>query len=322
MMTIDASQAAASVVNSLRSRPWGVAVAVLANGVTELALDPGADNLDEDSYFQIASVTKTMTGLLVADCVVRGEASLDSTVGAILGDRAGNCAGVTLLGLAAQHSGLPRLPPNLDPAKVDRQNPYASYTEAELLDALRLVGAPTPAYGYSNFGFMLLGLLLGRITGVAYADLVRERLFAPLGMTKAMCGLPPAGGRMPGYAGTSQTPWWTSLLPGAGEVACGIRDLAHYIAACISPPAAMAAAFQLALGVHAQGPPVMGLAWVHQGERRAHNGASGGFRSFVEFHAPTSSGIAVLVNGPDANIDRVGSTTLAELIRSRTEATA
>ena len=83
MMTV-ASKAAASAVKSLRSQPWGLAVAVISEGMTEFALDGGADELDVDSYFELGSVTKTMTGLLVADCVVRGEASLDTTIAEIL----------------------------------------------------------------------------------------------------------------------------------------------------------------------------------------------------------------------------------------------
>lgn len=105
-MRFAAPEAAILAVDRLRSHPWGLAVAVAADDDIELALDPGADDLNEDSYFQIGSVTKTMTGLLVADCITRGEASLDTTVGAILGDDGGKCGRITLLDLVTQHSGL------------------------------------------------------------------------------------------------------------------------------------------------------------------------------------------------------------------------
>jgi len=320
-MTMDASQAAASAVKSLRAQPWGLAVAVVSEGVTELVLDAGADKLDADSYFEIGSVTKTMTGLLLADCVVRGETSLDSTIAEILGDDAGNYGGVKLLDLATHRSGIPQAPPRafLDRIELNRLDPFASFHEADLLEALRVFDAPTPpfAFAYSNLGFMLLGFLIGRITRTPYADLIRERIFAPLGMTGAVCSVTPAEGCLPGYAGPSQTLWWSHPLPGAGGVASSIRDLARYVAASISPPPSMAAAFELALKVHA---PNRGLGWVHREGMHWHNGGTGGFRSFVAFHAPTRSGIALLANSVSVDLDSTGFAVMADLMRNAPEA--
>lgn len=319
-MTLTASDAAASAVNRLRSQPWGLAVAVLAGDETELLLDFGEEKFDEDSYFQIGSVTKTMTGLLVADAVVRGEISLDASVGSILADSAGNCAKVTLLDLVTQHSGLPRLPPNLRVENFDRKDPYASYTEANLIGALRLVDEPTRSYGYSNFGFMLLGLLLARVTDSTYAELVKARVFDTIGMTNAVCGTPPEQERLPGYDGSSRTPWWTTQLPGAGtgDIAMGIKDLSQYVVAHLAPPDSMARAIDLSLHEHAEGPPVMGLGWLHEGGGHWHNGGTGGFHSFVALHGPTRTGIALLANSHDAEaLDKVGFSVLTELVRSR-----
>ena len=175
-MIIEAAEAAALAVKSLRSNTWGLAIAVLSNGVTEFVIDPGADELDESTRFQICSVTKTMTGLLLADCVIRGETSLDTRVGDILGGDAGNCADLSLLVLATHHSGLGPMPPNFDPVKIDPRDPYAMYTEADLLEGLRLLPAPVPAVVYSNFGFWLLGLLIARITKTPSPELIRERV--------------------------------------------------------------------------------------------------------------------------------------------------
>ena len=321
-MTV-ASKAAASAVKSLRSQPWGLAVAVISEGMTEFALDGGADELDVDSYFELGSVTKTMTGLLVADCVVRGEASLDTTIAEILGDDAGNCGRVKLLDLATHRSGIPQAPPRefLDRTKVDRLDPFVSFREADLLEALRLFDAPTPPFTfvYSNLGFMLLGFLLGRITKTPYVDLIRERIFAPLGMTSTVCGVAPAEARLPGYEGPLQTGWRSHPLPGAGGVGSNIRDLARYVAACISPPPSMAAAFELALKVHA---PNRGLGWVHRDGIHWHNGGTSGFRSFVAFHSPARSGIALLANSVGVDLDSTGFAVMAELAGNGTPGTS
>ncbi|MFN2609899.1 MAG: serine hydrolase domain-containing protein, partial [Actinomycetota bacterium] len=217
-MSVKASVAAESAVDRIRSRPWGLAVAVVAGDETSILLDQGDDKFDEDTYFQIGSVTKTMTGLLLADLVVRGEVSLDATVGSVLGAETGVCGPITLLELATQNSGLPRLPPNLRHEDIDEANPYSSYSEAKLIEALGRVDQLKPGYAYSNFGFMLLGLLISRISGSSYAELAKQRIFDPLGM-KAVCGIPRDEERLPGYEGSSQMPCWTTQLPGAGGIA-------------------------------------------------------------------------------------------------------
>lgn len=317
-MPIDAAEAADMMIKSVRARPWGLAVAGIADGAIEFALDPGDDELTCDSYFQLGSITKTMTGLLLADATVRGETTLSATVGSILGSEAGSCGHITLLELATQRSGLPRLPPNLDPAKVDRNDPYAEYAEDDLIEALRLVDRPSPGtYAYSNMGFMLLGLLLTRITGISYAELVKERLFGPLQMTDAVCGIPELGA-MPGYNGQSRVPWWRNPIPGAGGTGASIKDLATYVAAHLSPPTSMASAIELAVAEHAPAPSPMGLAWGHQGGGQFHDGGTGGFRSIVAFHRPTGTGVALLANSQDAEqVTQIGFRVLTELARSR-----
>lgn len=317
-MPLGAVEAAVSARDRLRAQPWGLAIAVIAGDELEIILDYGNDKFDEDSFFQIGSVTKTMTGLLVADAANRGEISLQTTVGSILSEDADNCSNISVVELVTQHSGLPRLPPNLDPKQVDPKDPYRTYAEADLVEALRLVDSPIPKYGYSNFAFMLLGLLLGRVSGMNYAELVRQRVLAPLGMNKAMCGLPPEPERVPGYNGSSQTPWWTDQLPGAGGISCGIKELAKYIRSHLEPPKSLRPAVEMALAQHAPGPPVMGLGWIHQGGGYWHNGGTGGFRSFVAFHRGTNTGIVLLANSHDAEaVDRVGFAVLTELVVSR-----
>lgn len=298
-----------------RTPPWGLAICVVSGENCEIVLDAGADELGRESYFEIGSVTKTMTGLLVADSIQRGEASPDTTVGAILGKDSGNCRDVTLIDLVTQHSGLPRLPPNM--GNVDRRDPYANYTQDDLIDALRLVEPPVRSYGYSNFGFMVLGFLLSRITSATYADALRVRIFEPLGMNEAVCGIPSDERRLPGYTGAARTPWWRTDLPGALGVACTVDDLARYLSAHLNPPDGLAAPIDLALALHTDGPNVMGFGWVHQGGGHWHNGGTGGFRSFVAFHRPTKTAIGLLANSHDVeSLDRVGFAVLTDFVRS------
>lgn len=316
VLTLPVERATTEVIRTVRARPWGLAVGAVADGEVCLELDPGVDVLTEGSLFQIGSVTKTMTGLLLAQLVVEGAVELSTTVEAILGEEAGRARSVTLLELATQGSGLPRLPPNLDPA--DPNDPYADYAEGDLLKALAAIEAPEPgAFGYSNFGFMLLGLLLGRAAGSTYPELVESRIFAPLGMEDSRCGVPDDGAVLPGYRGPSRVPWWSLQLPGPGGISSSICDLMTYASAFLDPPASLRDAVELATAEHAPGPRPVGLGWVLQDDIHWHNGGTGGFRSFVAFHRPTRTGIGILVNSHDARaIDRAGFKVLTEMARS------
>eukprot|EP01133_Synstelium_polycarpum_P023160 gene23160-27770_t len=124
---------------------------------------------DADTVYEIGSLTKTMTGLLLADAVVAGKARLDQPVAELLPAYAiPALAGqkITLGQLATHFSGLPRLPANLVPA--DMNNPYADYGDAQLRSFLAghaLARAPGAAYEYSNLAYGLLGTALAAQAG-------------------------------------------------------------------------------------------------------------------------------------------------------------
>lgn len=158
---------------------------VIAHGVSDLKTRRPVDG---QTLFEIGSVTKAFTGLLLADMVERGEVKLDDPVvkylppGAVVPERNGKA--ITLLDLATHTSGLPRLPDNMPSA--DPRNPYADYTEAQLDSFLkghgltRDIGA---TYEYSNLGVGLLGRALARRGDGDYETVLRQRVLKPLGLT-------------------------------------------------------------------------------------------------------------------------------------------
>jgi CubicO group peptidase (beta-lactamase class C family) len=197
---------------------------------------PQPQSPPERVVFEIGSVTKAFTALLLAIAVQRGEAMLDDPVSDHLPDGSRvprrRDAEITLLHLATHASGLPRLPPGLFwHALRHRDDPYARLTPAELLAALestRLRRAPGDRFRYSNFGAGVLGLALAHTSRVDYETLVRDRITRPLGMTDTVITLDPQqrsrlapgtrrGGRpaglwtMPGLAGAGRCarPWPT-----------------------------------------------------------------------------------------------------------------
>src|ERR1700722_12862122 len=156
-----------------------VAYGSLANG------DPRT--LDGDTIFEIGSVTKVFTSLVLADMVSRKEVALDDPAAKYLPENVKmperNGKSITLHDLSTHSSGLPRIPTNLKPK--DPRNPYADYSVDDLYEFLsgyELPRDPGSELEYSNLGAGLLGHLLACRDGTDYERLIRSRIARPLSM--------------------------------------------------------------------------------------------------------------------------------------------
>jgi serine-type D-Ala-D-Ala carboxypeptidase/endopeptidase len=263
----------------------------------------GAGGAGPDTVFQVGSVTKAVTGLLLADLAGRGEVGLTDPAtrylpGAVPGP-------VTLLDLATHTSGLPRLPPGmLRYALLRPRDPYAWYPARSFLRAARrsLAAAPggTQPYVYSNYGFGLLGYLLGQAAGVPYRVLAEQRVCAPLGLRATAFDAAPVQGY---HRGRPVPPWRMGPLVAAGGLSSTAADLARLLTACLTPDSTpLGPAVRAALAPRVPIPPggEIGLAWhhtLHDGQRVIwHNGMTGGYSAMVALHPARRTGIAVLAN--------------------------
>jgi D-alanyl-D-alanine-carboxypeptidase/D-alanyl-D-alanine-endopeptidase len=267
-----------------------------------------------DTLFEIGSVSKVFTSLLLADAVQRGEVALSDPVAKYLPpqvkvpERGGKK--ITLLDLATHMSGLPRLPSNFAPK--DPANPYADYTVQQLYDFLgtyeltRDIGA---AYEYSNLGGGLLGHVLARRAGVDYETLVRTRITGPLAMKSTAIKLTDALQRRlaPGHNDQLQrvANWDIPTLAGAGGLRSTANDLLNFLAANLhetTTPLAPAVTSMLAVRRPTQMPGLaIALGWhittTPEGRELVwHNGGTGGYRSFLGFDRKTRTGVVVLSN--------------------------
>jgi serine-type D-Ala-D-Ala carboxypeptidase/endopeptidase len=286
------------LITSLRASHVAIAAALVRDGDRSVEVDAGADPVDADTLFEVGSITKTMTGTLLAVLAGDGVVSLDTPVGELL-DGAGAVAGTTLRALATHTAGLPRLAPNHDRSRFDPKDPYAAYDAGALLEGLAETQLHESGRAeYSNFGFQLLGHVLGVAAGRPYDELVVDRVLTPAGCAQPRCGhFEPDDRRIPGYAGGQQTPRWRQPLAGAGGVELGIDDLSRWLEANLHPErTALAEAVALAQQVH-WGDPIngRGLGWQHYNGGVIHNGGTGGFHSFCGF-VPGLAGVAVLTN--------------------------
>ncbi|MEO8226940.1 MAG: serine hydrolase [Gemmatimonadota bacterium] len=283
------------------------------------ALGGGDRPLDGNTVFEIGSVTKTFTAVLLAEMVGRGEVALDDPVARYLPSEvrvpARNGRAITLLDLATQSSGLPRLPSNMTPK--DPANPYADYTEAQLyafLNEYQLIRDPGAEYEYSNLGVGLLGLALARRADMSYEQLLTERVLRPLGMNDTRITLTDDMRRRfaTGHAdGSAVENWDLPVLAGAGAIRSTANDLLKFVAANLASTGPLHAAMVAAQTARRPipGDQQIGLAWhisEHAGTRIIwHNGGTGGYHTFVGFVPAAHRGVVILANSAD-DIDRVG----------------
>lgn len=320
------SEEAAAYHRDFQRESEGIVIAQIAGGATTFGLAgrlraDGAE-VGADTLFEIGSITKVFTGILLADAVLRGEAALEDSITKYLpaallrGDSP--LHEVTLLDLATHTSGLPRLPANLDEG-ADPLDPYAHYTAQRLHDYLK--GFRKSDFekrgkmSYSNLGVGLLGHLLERISGKTYETLVRETIFAPLGMKDSF--VLRQSGDLPadraerfaaGHSGGKEAGHWHfDALAGAGAIVSSARDLARFAEAHWSEktPAELKAAMHLAAKPQRND---VGLCWLIVREELSHDGGTGGFRSEVRLSLPGKTATIRLMNGfgPGASPESVG----------------
>lgn len=136
---------------------------------------PNSRPLDGDTVFEIGSITKVFTALLLADMVAHGEMALNDPAEKYLPPEGRpklfDGKPFSLLDLATYTSGLPQRPTNMDPR--DKSNPYADYTVQQLYEFLSTYTPryyPGSHYQYSNVGFGLLGHVLSLRAGRSYED--------------------------------------------------------------------------------------------------------------------------------------------------------
>lgn len=280
-----------------------VAYAVVADGEVTAG---GHGGTGPDSVFQIGSVTKCLTGLLLADLAAAGQVSL---TGRAAGYLPGAPPGpVTLLDLATHTSGLPRLPPGLlRYALLRPHDPYAWYPAGRFRRTARRSLASAPGgqpYAYSNYGFAVLGYLLGQAAGATYERLLADRVCGPLGLRATTLGAPAAGPVQGHQRGRPVPPWHLGVLAPAGGLYSTAADMARLITACLEPDSTpLGAAIRAALAprVTASAGQEIGLAWHHalrDGQRVIwHNGMTGGYSAIVAFCPERRTGIAALANG-------------------------
>lgn len=300
-----------------------VSVGVVSNGETWTrhygVLDgKGTPVPNDQTIYELGSISKVFTSLLLADAVEAGRLKLNDPISRVMtklheanptvGD------GITLQQLSHHVSGLPRMPSNFKPA--DSTNPFAGY-DRKLLMAYLLTAKPARKpgvdYEYSNLGVGLLGDLLSRNAGISYEALLKQKLTAPLKMSDTGITLsakqaarfapPHNAALLPDKA------WDFDALAGCGAIRSNVDDMLLFMKASLNPPEGpLGKTIDLAWKQH-KAPKgaarAMGLGWMIAGDgsTRWHNGQTGGYQCMMLVNRQLKSATVLLCNTAGSGVD-------------------
>lgn len=261
--------------------------------------------LDGDTIFEIASISKMFTSLLLAVMVQRREVRLDSLISDFLPTEItlrGRAGQITLRHLATHTSGLPCLP--LAVKRASFSNPYVNFSVQDLhqyLSTHRLRHDFT--HSYSNMGFGLLGHLLTLKLKCSFEEAIAEEICRPLGLTDTSVIVPKAKLRRFAHGHDSKgapiSNWEFAALAGCAALRSTARDLLRFLAANLRPAQTqLAEALKLSrsLRVKVSDETYKSLSWYVHKQMSWHVGRSGGFATFAGFNRKRRLGLVVLSN--------------------------
>ncbi len=282
------------------------------------AIEP---NSAEQPMFEIGSITKVFTGLLLAQAVERGDLKLDDTVGKLL---AGKVEGLSapvasvMLRQLVTHTGCMPVMADGVGGGAPLAEQFRSFDKPMFWAALariKLTAAAPPCEGaYSNFGMALLGQLLAEHYGTSWGELVRARITEPLGMNDTVITLGDKASRMaPAFAGDRRQPLFDmqAYAPASAlrSTAADMMTFSRAIIAGAGGPLGPAAARMLTPLAHYEGAEIGYAVMVRgpEGGRRTywHAGLTEGYRTLWLIAPDTNEAIVVLSSNARAPLQPV-----------------
>ena len=267
--------------------------------------------------YEIGSISKVFTGLLLAQSVERGDLALNDNLGALLQGKAWlspAVAAITLRQLITHSACLPWDPPDFE--GYASGDPFSRFSRRRLLAALSnqpMTAAPPCAAAYSNFGLGVVGLVLSERYGKPWQQLVRENITGPLGMQDTVQDLGVKAARMaPAFNHTAAAPLWDfDALASAGALRSTPSDLLIFSRALMAgrsgplgpaverllTPLGRYRESEIGYAVMMRGPP----------DKRTyfHSGITGGFRALWMMAPDTQEAVVVLASSAHAQPGRV-----------------
>lgn len=276
---------------------------------------------DANNLYEIGSITKTFTATLLAYYANQGKVKLTDPITKYLPDSVvSNKAlqGITLETLSNHTSGLPRLPDNFEYHSSHPDDPYRDYSVQDLFSYLRtckLDSKPGENYAYSNLGVSLLGIILEKVSGKNFEQMVKQTICTPLGMKSTVQSLTPSLRqrfvKVYTETGKETTAWHFYSFAPCGALKSTVNNLLTFAKVNMFPnETALSKAFQLTHRItYNKNDLKLGLGWhmivVNNVEYYFHDGGTYGCSSFLAFNAAKKLAVVVLSNC-GASVTNVG----------------
>jgi CubicO group peptidase (beta-lactamase class C family) len=277
---------------------------------------------DQHTRMEIGSLTKAMTGLVIADAVQRGELLLDAAVSTYLPQLEGSPAGaVTMRELVTHTAGYVAFGPatvtrGLWAAPLGRN--FFSTDVGQVIEEARAGTLGTRGtYVYSTLGAATAGLAVAAATGMDYPDLMRTRLFDPLGMTDTAVEVDRNavdGGWS--ASGLPVQPWVMGAYAAGGGVVSTVDDLATFATALLDGTAPGLAAMDPAAPAGADDTHI-GMFW-HVSDWSTgqtvtwHTGQTGGYTTYFGIDRGDGTAVIVLSDVSNPAVSDLGRDLLAD----------
>lgn len=257
-----------------------------------------------DKRWEIGSITKVFTALLLAKLHTTGQVSMTETVASYLPKDLKlpkNFEKITFENLATHQSGLPRLPSGMKLFGKDAMvDPYAVFDEDRIFLAIqetKLKSIPgTGRPRYSNYGFGLLGFALERVTGKTYEELLMHEIIAPIGLSSATFS---DDGLRQGHSGKKKVgPWHMGRFASMGGLRMSASDLSNFLTASQNKDHSLAPAFAETFRIrHKDKRVAMGLAWLYLKEQKIVGHGGGTLGAMTEGYINLETGHHVVLFG-------------------------
>ncbi len=261
------------------------------------------------TIYEIGSISKTFTGILLAQAVHDLKVNTNDPVKKYLGDGFDNLAykgkDIELVHLANHSGRVHRVPFNLAmQPNYDVNNPYKNYNKDMVFAYMKLMKPdtfPGTKSEYSNLGMGLLGIIEEKIYNKTYEELITEYICKPLGMNDTKITVTDTARFAKGNDGEGhQVPYWDlGALNGAGGIRSTTEDLINYAKANMEETNPV---FKLShQTTFNDARNHLGMAWHITMTKKSneliwHNGRTAGFGSFCGFIKSKEVAVAVLGN--------------------------
>lgn len=269
--------------------------------------------IDQDTLFEIGSITKTFTGALLQQLIKEGKINLNDPVEKYLPESysmpkfKGSNKQITFKDMATHSSSLPRMPDDFNKYMKDAVNPYKDYQKKNIYNFLnnyelkRKIGSK---YEYSNLAIGLLGNIIADMEKNSYEEVLRKRIFIPLKMKSSTISLNKSNNIASGHDinGNIISNWNFGGFEGAGAIKSSIADMAMYLKGNIETDGSnvtLSDNLYKPLYKIKENQSISFLWHINKANNRiiiSHNGLTGGYLSMMKFDKKNKKGVVVLSN--------------------------